>query len=106
VLQTAKLLSQGPEEGTAMAEPIFPDRKFLIRRAELCSSIARTFSDPLLREKMLEIARGYEELAKNAEPLSPFQSIKVGRHLRISDGLIGPTVVAEARDNSVGERDR
>jgi len=62
-----------------MAEPIFPDRKFLIDRAELCCSIARTFFDPLLRERMLEIAKRYEELAKNAEAHSPLESIKVMR---------------------------
>jgi hypothetical protein len=60
-----------------MATPVFSDSDYLIRRAEQCRLLASTFHNPMLRDRMLEIAGGYEELAKNAEALTPFQSIKV-----------------------------
>jgi len=50
---------------------IFPDSEFLIDRAEKCRTLASTFHDPILRDRMLEIASGYVELAKGAETLSP-----------------------------------
>jgi len=56
---------------------IFPDSEFLIDRAEKCRALASTFHDPILRDRMLEIASGYEELAKGAETLAPLESIKV-----------------------------
>ncbi len=62
-----------------MATPIFlfPHVKVLLGRAERCRSLANTFVDPVLRDGMLDIASGYDRLAKNAEALAPLQSIKV-----------------------------
>jgi len=56
---------------------IFPDSEFLIDRAAKCRTLASTFHDPILRDRMLEIASGYEELAKGAETLAPLERIKV-----------------------------
>lgn len=62
-----------------MASLNFPDSKFLIDRAERCRSLASTFLDPILRERMLELAGSYEEMAKASEKPQPIQSIRVGR---------------------------
>lgn len=55
----------------------FPSSEFLFRRADRCRLLASTLHDPIVRDKMLEIADGYEELGRNAEALAPQQSIKV-----------------------------
>ena len=64
-----------------MATPVFlfPDIELLLSRAERCRSLASTFSDPVLRDGMLEIASGYDKLAKDAEALTPLQSIRVSK---------------------------
>jgi hypothetical protein len=67
----------GPQGGTAMANPIFLDNEFLLDRAERCRSLAATFLDPILRDRMLEIAEGYEDLAKKYQALTPLKSIAV-----------------------------
>jgi len=60
-----------------MVNPIFPDNEFLLDRAQRCRSLAGTFLDPIMRERMLEIAEGYEDLAKKSQALTPLKSIAV-----------------------------
>jgi hypothetical protein len=59
------------------ATPVFPESEFLFRRAERCRLLASTFRDPIFRDRILEIAGGYDELGRNAEVLTPLQNIKV-----------------------------
>jgi hypothetical protein len=61
-----------------MATPNFPDSRFLLGRAEQCRSLASGLRDPMFRDRMIEIAVGYEELARNADAFRPLQEIKVG----------------------------
>jgi hypothetical protein len=68
----------GRKEWTAMATPGFPDSRFLLGRAEQCRSLASGLRDPIFRDRMIEIAVGYEELARNADAFRPLQKIKVG----------------------------
>jgi hypothetical protein len=44
----------------------FPDSSYLTNRAEQCRSLAKGFLDPLIRNRMLELASCYDELAKSA----------------------------------------
>jgi hypothetical protein len=63
----------------AMADPISLDRSFLIARAERCRSLASTFFNPILRERMLELASDYDELAEKSDALTPLGSTKVSK---------------------------
>jgi hypothetical protein len=43
----------------------FPSNEFLINRAEQCRSMAaHTLVDPMVRDQMIDLAVGYEEIAK------------------------------------------
>ena len=57
------------EKGVAMSKARFPNSEFLINRAEQCRSMARTLVDPMVRDRMINLALGYEEIAKSAAKL-------------------------------------
>jgi len=48
-----------------MSETDFPNSEFLINRAEQCRSMAaHTLVDPSIRNRMIDLALGYEKIAK------------------------------------------
>ncbi len=49
-----------------MAETNFPTGQFLMHRAEQCRAIARMLRHPADRSRMIDLALGYEEIAKSA----------------------------------------
>jgi DNA-binding TFAR19-related protein (PDSD5 family) len=56
----------------------FPNNEFLINRAEQCRSIARQLLDPMVRDRMIDLALGYEKIAKAAARLK-IEGVKIGR---------------------------
>ena len=61
-----------------MSNADFPSGKFLTIRAEQCRSMALTFGDPVMRDRMMDLALGYEEIAKAAAKLK-IENIKRAR---------------------------
>lgn len=54
----------------------FPDGAYLTNRAQQCRSLAQGFRDPILRDRMFELASSYDELAKPAVAIKQ-RTIKV-----------------------------
>jgi hypothetical protein len=65
-----RLSSVGEKGATAMSRTDFPNSEFLINRAKQCRSMARILASPLSRDRMIDLARGYEELSKAAAELT------------------------------------
>jgi hypothetical protein len=59
-----------------MANVDFPSDKFLTLRAEQCRSMALTFANPMMRDRMMDLALGYEKIAKAAAKLK-IENIKI-----------------------------
>ncbi len=59
-----------------MSNSDFPNSDFLIIRAEQCRSMARTLVDPIVRDRMIDLALGYEKIAKAAAKLK-IENIKI-----------------------------
>ena len=59
-----------------MSKARFPNGEFLINRAEQCRSMARILVDPMVRDRMIDLALGYEEIARSAAKLK-IENIKV-----------------------------
>jgi hypothetical protein len=56
-------------EGIVMSKADFPNSEFLLNRAEQCRSVARTLLDPIVRDQMIDLALGYEKIARTAAKL-------------------------------------
>jgi hypothetical protein len=53
------------DTGVAMSKMGFPSNEFLINRAEQCRSMAaHTLVDPMVRDRMIDLALGYEKIAR------------------------------------------
>ena len=52
-----------------MSKKRFPNSEFLFNRARQCRSMARTLVDPASSDRMIDLARGYEEIARSAARL-------------------------------------
>ena len=50
-----------------MSQTRFPSSEFLFNRAKQCRSMARALVDPMSRGRMIDLALGYEEIAKKLE---------------------------------------
>jgi hypothetical protein len=61
-----------------MSEARFPNSEFLLNRAKQCRSMARTVVDPMFRDRMIDLALGYEEIAKSVAKLK-IRNIEVGK---------------------------
>jgi hypothetical protein len=59
-----------------MSKTCFPNSEFLINRAEQCRSMARALIDPTIRDQMIDLALGYEKIAKAATKLK-IENVKV-----------------------------
>ncbi len=59
-----------------MSNTGFPDSDLLITRAEQCRSMARALLDPMVRDRMIYLALGYEKIAKAAAKLK-IENIKI-----------------------------
>ena len=53
-----------------MSKTRFPNSDFLFNRAKQCRSMARTLVDPGFRDRMIDLALGYEEIARSAAKLN------------------------------------
>jgi hypothetical protein len=59
-----------------MSNSDFPNSDFLIIRAEQCRSMARALVDPMKRDRMIDLALGYEKISKAAAKLK-IENIKI-----------------------------